>query len=185
MPKARPHTVNGTAPRREARCSRVLPSLSGIVAAQELLAPYNCETPLTRSSELSEFAADVWIKDETVSPIRCFKHRGALTELIRVGRLSRVSAAVTSSTGNHGLAVAYAAKQLGLAAHIVLPAGASAIKKAGIPALGGTIHSLGADIDEAKAEARIFARQSGIAFVDDGESLGVIEGAGTIGLEIA
>jgi threonine dehydratase len=47
------------------------------------------------------------------------------------------------------------------------------------------MHTSGADIDEAKSEARVFARRHGYAFVDDGESLGVIEGAGTIGLEIA
>lgn len=164
---------------------RGLPSLSGIVSAQELLAPYNCETPLIHSRELSEeFAADIWIKNETVSPIRCFKHRGALTELLRAGCLGPISAVVTSSTGNHGLGVAYAAKELARPAHIFLPESASVIKRAGIEALGGTVHIFGADIDDAKVEARSFSRRHRYTFVDDGESLGVIEGAGTIGLEI-
>ena len=163
----------------------MLPSLAGIFAAQKLLARYVDATPCSRSIKLSEeFAADIWIKDETVSPIRCFKHRGALVDLVRVSRLKVISTAVTSSTGNHGLGVTYAANKLGVGAHIFLPEGASRVKREGINSLGGIVHSIGADIDEAKTEARLFGQQAGHTFVDDGESLGVIEGAATIGLEL-
>jgi threonine dehydratase len=177
------HSQGTDSDRCEAGAS--LPTASGIRAAAELLRPYSCETSLTRSSTLSnEFCADVWIKNEIASPIRCFKHRGALTHLLRAAHRTPLSAVVTSSSGNHGLGVAYAAKQLGSTAHVFLPVDANAVKRASIEALGATIHSFGSDIDEAKGEARAFASQREYAFVDDGESLDVIEGAGTIGLEI-
>ena len=163
-----------------------LPSIEGICKSQKQLSGYITETPLINSPTLSyELQADVWIKDETVSPIHCFKHRGALTHLLRARESTSITAAVTSSTGNHGLGVAYAAKRLGVPAHIFLPTHASSVKLKAIQELGATIHLTGADIDDAKETGRAFARQPGYTFVDDGESMDVIEGAGTVGLEIA
>lgn len=69
-----------------------LPSLQGIREAHRLIQEYIKETPLTRCDWLSElFDADVWIKNETVSPIACFKIRGALTEMLRCSRQETVS----------------------------------------------------------------------------------------------
>ena len=71
--------MNGTATRSGEQIKGVLPSLSGILAAYDMLTPYAGDTPLTRSESLSqEFAADVWIKNETASPIRCFKHLSSM-----------------------------------------------------------------------------------------------------------
>jgi len=169
----------------QVQSNALLPTSSGIRAAAEQLQAYTCETPLTKSSVLAEeLNADVWIKNETVSPIRCFKHRGALTHLLRARNNTPLATVVTSSTGNHGLGVAYAAKQLGSLAHIFLPWDAGTVKRIAIERLGATIHPFGNDIDEAKGEARMFAAEHGYGFVDDGESLDVIEGAGTAGLEI-
>lgn len=163
-----------------------LPSLQGIEDALHQIRPFLSETPLVRSELLSQLlAADIWIKNETVSPIACFKLRGALTELLRAQSYGAISTAVTSSTGNHGQGVAYAARLLGIPAHIFLPVDANSAKRMTIEALGGTVHEAGSDIDAAKAVARAFAIENSYCFVDDGESLGVMEGAGTIGLEIA
>jgi len=81
--------------------------------------------------------------------------------------------------------VAYAARLLGIPAHIFLPVGANPTKRLTIQALGGTVHEAGNDIDAAKAMARAFTATHGYCFADDGESLGVMEGAGTVGLEVA
>ena len=81
--------------------------------------------------------------------------------------------------------MAYAVRLLGIPAHIFLPVDANPAKRLTIEALGGTVHEAGHDIDAAKAVARAFASEKSYCFVDDGESLGVMEGAGTIGLEIA
>lgn len=143
------------------------------------LADFARPTPLVRSLLLSrELDCDLWVKNETVSPIASFKWRGALTAV------SGESAVVTSSTGNHGQGVAWAAAQRGVAAHVFLPRGANATKRAKIELLGATIHDTGSDLDEAKDAAIAFAKAEGLPMIDDGESEDVIAGAGTVGLEI-
>ena len=145
------------------------------------LAPYAGPTPLVRSLLLSrELGCDLWVKNETVSPIASFKWRGALNDI-----LSHPSDVVTSSTGNHGQGVAWAARVAGVAAHVFLPLGANPTKRAKIELLGAAIHDVPGDLDDAKAQAMTFAREQGLRFIDDGDSAGVIEGAGTVGLEIA
>lgn len=156
------------------------------VAAEELeglLQPsLTVESPAL--SELLD--ATVFLKCEFTSPIASFKARGALFALLQA-RASRRSAlgAVTSSTGNHGQGVAWAARRLGLRAHIFLPRDPNPVKKVAIERLGATVIVGGEDIDDAKAEARAFAASEGHFFVDDGESEDVIYGAGTVGLELS
>ena len=163
-----------------------LPHLAGIEAARAAIRGHLPETPLVRSELLSRaLRADVWLKNETVGPIASFKLRGALTALLRIHDGRAGAAAVTSSTGNHGQGVAAAATAVGAPAHIFLPHGANPVKRRMIEALGATIHEGGRDIDEAKADAQRFAASSDAVFVDDGESLDVMEGAGTVGLEVA
>jgi threonine dehydratase len=96
-----------------------------------------------------------------------------------------VTVAVTSSTGNHGQGVAWAAAQLGIQSDIFLPERCNVTKKAMIAALGARLYEGGVDIDDAKERARSHAARAGHIFVDDGESLDVMEGAGTAGLEAA
>ena len=125
--------------------------------------------------------ADVWIKGEFASVLSSFKLRGALNHLLAddAGK-----DACTSSTGNHGQAVAYAARLLGRSADIFLPEGCPETKRAAIARLGARLHVGGADLDDAKQVAKTFAAVHDLSFVDDGESPHVIAGAGTLGLEI-
>ena len=163
-----------------------LPTLAGIEEAEGRIRPHLAETPLLRSEILSRaMSADVWLKLETVSPIASFKLRGALAVLSRAQEASGLASACTSSTGNHGQGVAYAARLLGLAAEIFLPDPPNPVKQAMIEAFGGRVHAVGHDLDAAKAEAIAYAAGNGALFVDDGESLDLMEGAGTLGLEAA
>jgi len=176
----------GGAGRAKPRTSMRLPHSTGIERARAALRAHLPETPLVRAELLSRaLGADVWLKNETVSPIASFKLRGALTALLRARDAGAAAEAVTSSTGNHGQGVAAAARVVGAPAHVFLPHGANPVKRRMIEALGATIHEVGIDIDEAKAGAQRFAASRGALFVDDGESLDVMEGAGTIGLEVA
>ncbi len=161
------------------------PTPAGIREALAAIRPHVPPTPLLRSDLLSQAAgADLWLKHETATPIASFKLRGGLNGVMRAaGEGARRVA--TSSTGNHGQAIAYAARLLGLAADIFLPQDANPVKAAMIAAFGGTIHRHGRDIDEAKEAARRFAREQGGAFLDDGDDVDVMQGAGTLGLEIA
>ena len=162
-----------------------LPEPRGIEAAEELVRPFMPETPLVRSELLTRaLEADVWLKNETVSPIASFKWRGALTSISRARDRTEVAAAVTSSTGNHGQGVAWAAREIGIPAHIFLPENPNPVKRRMIEAFGGTVHLGGRDIDEAKNLATAFAENEGLLFIDDGESPDMMEGAGTAGLEV-
>jgi len=163
-----------------------LPTLAGIREAATLLSPPFANTPLFRSVQLSRyFDADVWLKVESANPIASFKSRGATTAITRAARTGAATEIVTSSTGNHGQGVAYSCQRLGTPCHIFMPAEPNPVKLAMIKALGATVHQCGEDLDAAKAEAISFARQRGSLFVDDGENADVMEGAGTVGLEIA
>lgn len=163
-----------------------LPTLEGISDAARLVRAHQPETPLVPSVLLSRASgADVWLKNETVSRIASFKLRGALTALSRGWAQGRGRRAVTSSTGNHGQGVSCAAAILGGTADIFLPVEANPLKAAKIQALGGRLHHVGRDLDDAKDHAKRFAAEHDAIFVDDGESLDLMEGAGTVGLEIA
>lgn len=177
-----PHEASKSSEGEELR----LPTLSSIRAAARRLKPYLPETPLVPSAALSNIlGAETWIKVETVSPVASFKARGALNHLLQALAKDRYETAVTSSTGNHGQGVARAATLLGLEAEIFLPVGSVAVKKRMIELLGGTVHEIGRDIDAAKDHARQFAAARKAVFVDDGESLPMMDGAGTVGLELA
>ena len=161
------------------------PTLSGIQRASRDLAHYLPPTPLVRSEILSNaLDADVWLKYEFTSPVASFKLRGALTALLRAETNNEIPRAVTCSTGNHGQAVAYAARMTGLQADIFLPSPPNPVKKAMIEAFGATVHESGTYLEDAREAALTFCRSEGGLFVDDGESVDVMEGAGTVGLEI-
>lgn len=163
-----------------------LPTPAGIAAAALELRPQVEPTPLVRSELLSEaLDADVWLKNETVSPVASFKLRGAVVALLRARARDEVRGAVTSSTGNHGQGVAHAARLLGLRAHVFLPERPNPSKRRMIGAFGAEIHLGGHDLDAAKDLALEYAADDGLVFVDDGESLDLMEGAGTVGSEIA
>ena len=161
------------------------PTFEGVKQAAERLKRHLAPTPLYRSETLSRaLDADVWLKVETATPIASFKLRGALNHLLVAQSQAPVKSAVTSSTGNHGQGVAYAARLLGVPADIFLPDGCPIVKQTMIKLFGATLHVGGLDIDDAKERARKFCTERGGSFVDDGESARLIEGAGTIGLEI-
>jgi threonine dehydratase len=162
------------------------PDFTGVRQAAERLKPHMIPTPLIPSAPLSQaFGAEIWLKVETVTPIASFKLRGALNHLLMARAKGPLAAAVTSSTGNHGQGVAYAARLLGIPAEIFLPDGSAAVKQAMIRLFGARLHVGGFDIDDAKDRARRFCQANNGTFVDDGESAPLIEGAGTIGHEIA
>jgi threonine dehydratase len=161
------------------------PTFEGVRQAAERLRPHMTSTPLYRSEPLSRaFDGEVWVKVETATPIASFKLRGALNHLLATRSAGPIASAVTSSTGNHGQGVAYAARLLGIKADIFLPDGCPLVKQTMIRLFGATLHVGGSDIDEAKERARAFCAKAGGEFVDDGESVPLIEGAGTVGHDI-
>jgi threonine dehydratase len=91
---------------------------------------------------------------------------------------------VTASTGNHGVATAWAARQLGVEAVVFAPAGASRSKLAHLERLGADVRLGGADVDEAKEAGKAFARDHGLPFFEDGAEPLQYDAYGAIGDEI-
>ena len=163
-----------------------LPTLAGIEDALTNIRPHLPETPLVQSELLSRaFEAEVWLKNETVSPIASFKLRGAFNDLVRKQARGGLTRAVTFSTGNNGQGVAYGARLLGLPSDVFVPEVPNPVKVAMMEAFGATVHKVGHDPYASKMAGIEFAAENGYHFVDDGHSLDLMEGQGTIGLEIA
>jgi threonine dehydratase len=127
----------------------------------------------------------VWLKLESELPTGSFKVRGALYALEANLRRRGMSEVVASSTGNHGAAVAYAAKLLGIKARIFLPERCNAIKRQKIAQLGAAIVEQGTlDLAAAFEAAAEYARESGAFFLNDASDPDLPAGPGTIACEL-
>jgi threonine dehydratase len=140
-------------------------------------------TPLERAPSSLGIARPLWLKREDVHELGAFKWRGALPVLAAY-RADGAGAVVTASTGNHGAATAWAADGLGLRAVVYAPEGATQTKLALVEGLGAEVRLVGADLDEAKEEARRFAARDGLPFFEDGAEPAQYEGYGAIADEI-
>ena len=164
--------------------------LAAVRAARERIAPYVRRTPLVASSWLSELAgADVRLKLESLQVTQAFKARGAFNAALTIRERSRERGGeaprlVTASTGNHGRALATAARAAGLSCVVFAPAGTPATKQNAIRAAGAELRAEFPGYDEAEAEALAFAAQHGAVYVSPYNDPLIVAGTGTIGLEI-
>jgi threonine dehydratase len=139
-------------------------------------------TPLQPADGLVD-GRTVLLKREDVGPNGAFKWRGAICALTALRR-DGVRSVVTSSTGNHGAATAWAADRLDLEAHVVVPEGANEEKCALIRSHGAHLHVRGAGLDESTAYARELTGELDGAFFEDGASEAQLHGTETIGAEL-
>lgn len=154
--------------------------------ARSLLSRYLPQTRLVHAPSLSNPQTSVYLKLESELPTASFKPRGAIYALAT--RMSRggVKEVTASSTGNHGAAVAYAAKQLGVSATIFLPENPNVVKRKRIADLGAKIVEQGSsDLAEACRKARGYSESNEtIYFLNDATDLDLPAGPATIGAEI-
>src|SRR5713226_669870 len=165
---------------------QIQPSLSTIREAQKFLAKYFAPTRLIAAPFLSyRTGKNVHLKLETELPTGSFKVRGAFYALAERMKKGSVREVVASSTGNHGAAVAYAAKEFGIAAKIFLPANCNPVKRGRIEALGAAIvESRGNDLASAFALAAEYAKRPNVYFLNDATDTDLPAGPATIGCEI-
>jgi threonine dehydratase len=171
--------------------TRVRPESSSAVSLQEMRAAAKAlegvaaRTPLRPVPALQQITGvPVALKCEQLQPIGAFKIRGAYTAISRIPSEARARGVITYSSGNHGQAVAFAASRLGLRAVVVMPQRAPAIKVDGVRRLGGEVVIEGNSSAERYERARLIAMEEGLTMVPPFESLDVIAGQGTCGLEI-
>src|SRR6185295_6897368 len=123
-------------------------------AAAQFVSRHFPPTPLVRAASLSTPDRDVYLKLEASLPTGSFKVRGALFSLSERARRGEVGEVVAASTGNHGAAVAYAGRQLGIRATIFLPTHSNAVKVRRIRELGASLVETGVDLTAAIDAAR-------------------------------
>lgn len=163
----------------------LLPTPAEVRAAAARIASRVVRTPLRESAALSRIAGGtVYLKLENEQTTGSFKVRGALNALSLLSDDARARGVVTSSAGNHGLGLAYAARELGIRAHVFVPARAPRVKRDGIAALGAEVNATQRDYDAAMLLARQFARDSGATYVHPCLGVPLLAGQGTVGLEI-
>jgi threonine dehydratase len=154
--------------------------------ARKLLSQYLPQTRLVPSQLLKKSAdQNVYLKLECELPTGSFKVRGALYALGVQMQRRTVSEVVASSTGNHGAAVAYAAKLLGVKARIFLPESNNPVKRGNIERLGAEIIEKGSvDLAAAFAAASKYAQETGAFFLNDATDPDLPAGPATIACEI-
>jgi threonine dehydratase len=170
---------------QEPHAPRPTVSLEALRAAAKGLEGIAVRTPLLDAPALSALLGrPVALKCEHLQPIGAFKIRGAYTAVARIPPESRARGVITYSSGNHGQAVAFAAQLLGTHAVVVMPERAPAIKVQGVRRYGGEVVIAGNSSAERWQRASALAQERGLTMVPPYESLDVIAGQGTCGLEI-
>jgi threonine dehydratase len=140
-------------------------------------------TPLIPASSGDDWS-HLWIKCENLQVIGAFKVRGAYNFLAALDPDARARGVITYSSGNHGQAVAFAARRLGTSALVVMPTTAPTVKVDGTRALGAEVHFAGTVSLERKAAAEAIQRERGLTMVPPFDHPEIIAGQGTVGLEI-
>jgi threonine dehydratase len=164
----------------------VQPELNAVHEARQMLGQHFPVTRLIEAPSLRKTASGVvFLKLETELPTGSFKVRGALYTLALNLQRRSIREVVASSTGNHGAAVAYAAKILGVKARIFLPVGSNPVKRSRIVSLGAEIIDKGRDISDAFEQAtRACASSPEIFFMNDATNPDIPSATGVIALEI-
>jgi threonine dehydratase len=165
-----------------------LVSIADIRAAAARIAHIAVKTPLVEASfpGLSGHGTNkrIWLKAESLQPIGAFKIRGAANKILQLSAEEIARGVITYSSGNHAQGVAYAAREVGAKAVIVMPSNAPAIKRAATLALGAEVVDVGVASNERLAKAEELVREHGYVVVPPYDDEQIIAGQATCGLEI-
>ena len=161
------------------------PHLTDIRAAAARIAPYIRRTPLLRQGNLdAALGCEVYLKPEMLQPVGAFKQRGALNAILQLPAQERGKGIITSSSGNHAQACAWAGQRLGIPVTVVIPEDAPQIKVDNARAMGARVILAHRDYDERWRLVAKECEEHGYIPVHPYEDPAVMAGQGTMGLEI-
>jgi len=162
-----------------------LPNLSDIEAAKALIRPHVRETPTYRWPLLEAgLGCELWLKHENHTPVGAFKIRGGLVYMDELKRHEPgVRGVIAATTGNHGQSIAYAARENGLRAVIVVPRGNNPEKNAAMRSLGAELVEHGNEFQEALEHSRELAEREGLHAVPSFHPW-LVRGVATYGVEM-
>jgi threonine dehydratase len=162
------------------------PTLTDIEAARRGLANVARVTPVYGSETFSRLAGrEVVLKAENLQRTGSFKVRGAVTRIAALSETQRAAGVVAASAGNHGQAVAWAAREAGIPAVIFVPLDAPMSKVEACRNYAAATELVGVAFEDALTAALAYAAETGATFVHPYEDETVVAGQGTIGLELA
>ena len=161
------------------------PTIEDLQASRRRLEGVARVTPVYASETISRLTGrPVLLKAENLQRTGAFKIRGAYNTVAQLSEGEREAGVVTASAGNHGQAVAWAAREAEIPATIVVPEAAPMAKVEAARGYGARVEFAGEGFDEAIATARTIERETGATFVHAFEDARVIAGQGTLGLEL-
>ena len=158
--------------------------LQDIVDARSRINSYIVHTPLEYNAQFSSlYGSEIFLKLENHQVTGSFKTRGSFNKLLTLDQQSRERGVIAPSAGNHGIGLAYAAKQLGIPAHVYLPFDTDDSKVKTLESYGASI-SFFDTIEMARLSALRDAKEKGYTFLSAYNDPAMVAAGGTIGLEI-
>lgn len=165
--------------------SELTVSLSDVTKAAGRLRSVAVRTPLVHSLALDVVTGvETYLKAENLQRVGAFKFRGAYNTLAILAETEEPERIITSSSGNHGQAVAAAGQLLGIDVTVVMPVGAVQVKVDGVKSYGANVEFAGTTSPEREARAQAIGRETGGVVIASFDDERIIAGQGTVGLEI-
>lgn len=156
-----------------------------VLAAHQLIKPYVHYTPVLTSSLLNELTgSDIHFKCENLQKVGAFKARGACNAVFSLSDAEAQKGVVAHSSGNHGAAVAYAARERGIPAVIVMPDDSLACKFAAVASYGAEIIKCKPGTKNREASQDVIVAERGMVPIHPYNNLKVMAGQGTCSLEL-
>lgn len=161
------------------------PTFDDVRAAAERLRGVVHRTPVATCRALDELAGrELFFKCEHLQRVGAFKFRGASNAVALLSDAEAARGVVTHSSGNHAQALALAARRRGIPAHIVMPTGAPAVKRAAVAGYGAVIHECAPTLAAREQTAARVVAETGGVFVHPYNDPRIIAGQGTAALEL-
>lgn len=166
---------------------KAVPSKEDILAAHERIAPYIHRTPILTSTALNEvngLGVKLFFKGDHLQKTGAFKARGALNAVLTHAGIAQGAGFVTHSSGNHGAALAWAAKVAGQKAYIVMPSNAPQAKIDAVKNYGGKITFCEPTLEAREATAAQVQEKTGAVLIHPYDNYDIIAGQATATLEL-
>ena len=162
-----------------------IPDFRDVLLAQRQISPYLPRTPMHSYPALNALVGtEIYVKHENYQPVGAFKVRGGINLISQLSAEERRRGVIAASTGNHGQSVAYAARQFGVTARIVVPERANPGKVAAMQGMGAEVLFFGANFDAARLHCEALARDQGYRYIHSGDEPLLIAGVATETLEM-
>lgn len=160
-------------------------SLAEIKRARDRIHGFIYCSPCAHTEEISQLTGQqVYLKLDNLQRTGAFKERGALNRILTLSDVERSRGLIAASAGNHAQAVAYHASQRGIRSVIVMPMMTPLVKVSATRGFGAEVVLFGANYEEACAKAMEICREDGLTFLHPFDDPAVINGQGTLGLEL-